>query len=312
MDSFEIYTLCLCLIVLIVLTTLFTVMLSLIVKNTVRLICYGAEDERILKAYSLAKKREKKQRGGWLGTLLFALVFGVFFLIFVFSIFAKATEKNPLDKLPSMRVVKTSSMQEKYEGNTYLFENHLDDQISTFDLIITYKLPDEFDLKLYDIVVYETENTLIVHRIVGIEEPNDKHPNERYFLLQGDNLESPDRFPVHYSQMKAIYRGEHIPFLGSFVLFMQSPSGWICVLLVILEMICMPIVEKRIENEEKKRLQILLSQKSTLSEVTGNETPSENSYHFYVDNGQSCAQNCNVCYYYYCCHHCGRKKTDKK
>ena len=301
MTSFEIYALCLCFIVLIALTVLFTVMISLITKYVLRLIRHGAEDEKILKEYADARKRGKKQRGDWLGNLLFALVFGAFFVVFAFSMFAKVTERNLIDGLPSLSVVRTSSMEEKNPKNQYLFENNLNDQIATFDLVVTHKLPDEYDLKLYDIVVYEVEDVLVIHRIVGIEEPNEKHPNERYFLLQGDNLDSADRFPVHYSQMKSIYRGEKIPFIGSFVLFMQTPAGWICVLLVFLEMISMPIVEKKIEKEKKKRLFILLN-KNELG--AGSSKYEANGYAVYDGAEQACGYNCNSCYYYYCCHHC--------
>ncbi len=269
MSRYEIYSLLLCFIVLAVLTVLFTVMISLITKYQIRLIRHGAEDEKIIKEYAAAQKRAEKQRGSWISNVIFALFFGVFFIVFALSVFAKVTEKNPIENLPSLKVVRTSSMEEKYQGNKYLFENNLNDQIATFDLIVTHKLPGEFELKLYDIVVYEVENTLIVHRIVGIEEPNEKHPNERYFLLQGDNLESADRFPVHYSQMKAIYRGERVPFVGSFVLFMQTPAGWVCVLLVLLEMISMPAVEKKLESEKEKRIAIIQSEKKAVSACEG-------------------------------------------
>lgn len=290
MDNFEGYSLCLSFIVLIALTLLFTAMIALIAKYKIRLIGHGAEDEKILKEYAMAKKRAEKKHGGWIGNVLYALFFGAFFTVFVFSVFAKVTEQSPLEGLPSLHVVRTSSMEEKYEGNKYLFENNLNDQISTFDLIVTHKLPDEFDLQLYDIVVYEIEDTLIVHRIVGIEEPNAKHPNERYFLLQGDNVDGADRFPVHYSQMKSIYRGERIPFVGSFVLFMQTTAGWICVLLVLLEMISMPAVERKIEREKEKRLAVI----GNNAQAFGENAKAE----------QTCAYDCNSCSYYYCCYHC--------
>ena len=173
MSRYEIYSLLLCFIVLAVLTVLFTVMISLITKYQIRLIRHGAEDEKIIKEYAAAKKRAEKQRGSWISNVIFALFFGVFFIVFALSVFAKVTEKNPIENLPSLKVVRTSSMEEKYQGNKYLFENNLNDQIATFDLIVTHKLPGEFELKLYDIVVYEVENTLIIHRIVGIEEPNE-------------------------------------------------------------------------------------------------------------------------------------------
>ncbi len=301
MSRFEIYSLSLCFIVFVILTILFTIMISLITRYQVRLIRHGAEDEKILKEYAATQKRKKKQSGGWLGNVLFALIFGVFFLIFAFSTVAKITEEKPIKGIPTLHVVKTSSMEEKYAGNKYLFENNLNNQISAFDLIVTHDLPGEFDLKLYDIVVYEVDDMLLVHRIVAIEEPNEKHPNERHFLLQGDNVENPDRFPVRYSQMKSIYRGERVEFIGSFVLFMQTPAGWLCVLLVVVEMIAMPLVEKKIEREIHKRLMILLNKKNEKSGACGGKNGDYTKY-------------CRYCYFYYCCHRCahGKKKIAQR
>lgn len=145
-----------------------------------------------------------------------------------------------------------------YEKNDYLFDNRLNDQIQMMDLIVTEPLPNEFDLKLYDIVVYEQDGKMIIHRIVGIEEPNENHPNERYFKLQGDAVEIADRYPVRYGQMRAIYRGERVPFVGSFVSFMQSPAGWLCVLLVLFSLIVTPIAEKKVQMEKEMRLQRLI------------------------------------------------------
>ena len=145
-------------------------------------------------------------------------------------------------------------MAEKNENNKYLFDNHLDDQIQMFDIVICRHLPAEDELELYDVVVYQQDDIYVIHRIVGIEEPNEQHPNERHFLLQGDAVERPDVFPVLYSQMQGIYEGSRIPFVGSFVLFLQSPAGWLCVLLVIFAMIATPVVEKKIKEETDKRI----------------------------------------------------------
>ena len=120
------------------------------------------------------------------------------------------------------------------------------------------KLPEEKDLQLYDIVVYEMADTLVVHRIVEIEEPNDKHPNERYFRFQGDNVDTQDRYVVKYSQMRAIYKGERVRFVGSFVCFLQSPAGYMCILLVGLGIVFIPTLDKKIKKEEHDRLTFLL------------------------------------------------------
>ena len=124
-------------------------------------------------------------------------------------------------------------------------------------MIFVYEKPSQEDLKLYDIVVYEVDGVLLVHRIVQIEEPNQAHPNERWFLCQGDAVDAPDRFPVKYSQIRAIYRGERVPFVGSFVLFMQSPAGWLCIILIVGAIVATPIIEKKIQREKDARCYVL-------------------------------------------------------
>ena len=63
-----------------------------------------------------------------------------------------------------------------------------------------------------------------------------------------------------YEQMRGIYEGERVPFVGSFILFMQSPAGWLCILLVVLAIITTPIVEKKMEREKLERLEIMHQQ----------------------------------------------------
>ena len=129
-----------------------------------------------------------------------------------------------------------------------------------FDLIRVYSMPDEMDLQLYDIVLYEgDQGDLILHRIVAIEEPNAKHPDTRWFTMQGDAVSGPDRGPVGYVQMKAIYRNERVPMVGSFVMFMQSPAGYLCILLILIAMIATPIMEKTLEKAKRARLKIVLA-----------------------------------------------------
>ncbi len=163
-------------------------------------------------------------------------------------------------------------MSKKNERNEYLFTNNLNNQFNTFDLIVTHPLPDEFDLKLYDVVVYKFDDMSIIHRIVDIEEPNNKHPGHRLFILQGDAISSPDREPVTYEQMRGIYFDERIPFIGSFVFFMRSPAGWLCILLILLTIISTPIVEKKIYRESMLRLyEIGVISEEEMKEIMANK-----------------------------------------
>lgn len=260
MTDYEIYVFFLCLIVFVLLTTLSVVCLTIITRQSIRLIRCGEEDKRILAEHT--KNQNKKAQSKFMKIADYA-VSGIVCLLFVIMLMGalviRCTENSYCGTLPTYRVVRTGSMAEKKPKNDYLVQNHLQDQIQMFDLIRTEKLPDEMELKLYDIVVYETDGMLIVHRIVEIEEPNNAHPDCRHFRLQGDAVDSPDRFPVLYEQMRAIYRGDRTPFIGSFVLFMQSPAGWLCTLLIVIAMIATPILEKKLKTAEKQRLDICLS-----------------------------------------------------
>ena len=255
MSDYQIYTFILCVIVFIMLTGASILCLYLITRFSLQLIRTGAEDQRIARSYLRDYVSDKHSKLPKYIDRIFSFVVCIFFIIiFVFSILVRAGEITSADWLPSLRVVRTGSMAEKNEKNEYLVKNDLNDQIGIFDLIETAPLPGEMELELYDIVVYEVDEMLIIHRIVGIEEPNERHPDCRYFLLQGDAVEAPDRFPVLYEQMRAIYRGHHIPFVGSFILFMQSPAGWLCAILIIVAMFAMPILDKMIATAELDRL----------------------------------------------------------
>ena len=255
MTGYDKYVLVLCLIVFVLLATVFTGMLTIMAKQGFRLISVGAEDERIYKEY--LKKKKQKKSAGWLSVVCTAFFAYIVVVVFLFTLFVQLAERNDSGKISTIRVVYSDSMSGKYEKNTYLFKNNLNDQFSRFDIVVTHPLPAEEDLKLYDIVVYEVDNTLLIHRIVGIEEPNEKHPDERYFLLQGDLVERADKFPVRYNQMRGIYRGQRIPYVGSFIMFLQSPAGYICFILVIIETIASPLLGKKIEKAEDDRLLVI-------------------------------------------------------
>ncbi|MBE5751921.1 MAG: hypothetical protein E7357_05865 [Clostridiales bacterium] len=261
MTDFEKYVLVLCVIVMAIFVILFSVFLGYIVKLLIQVIRLGGEDKKILKEAKTLKKRKEKKRGVC-GKILSAFVCLLLCGVFAFTVYLNVTELDKTNGHLSWKVVKSGSMSYKAPENKYLVENGLDDQIQTFDLIVTEKLPDEFDLKLYDIVVYEVDGDMIIHRIVKIEEPNEKHPDKRYFLLQGDAVKNPDQFPVYYSQMRGIYRGKRVPFVGSFITFMQSPAGYLCMILILFAFIATPIMEKKIDKEMQKRLALLEKEKS--------------------------------------------------
>ena len=184
MSGYDLYVFILCLIVFVVLTGLSAIMITTIVRLTLKLITTGVEDDTIKEEYLKTQNKTRKCKGiDYILSLLLCLILCV---VFAFSLWVGFSENSFSENIPTLKVVNSASMSKKHEKNTYLIQNNLNDHIQTFDLIFTYKAPGEFELELYDVVVYEVDDTLIVHRIVGIEEPNSTHPEERWFLCQGD------------------------------------------------------------------------------------------------------------------------------
>jgi signal peptidase I len=252
MSGYEWYVFFLCLIVFTLLTGLFSALMYYIIKSTLRMIEHGLEDERITTEYQ--KQQQEKPAVIWAYRIISTVLLVAFLGVAVVSTCMQLASDTVTGNAAVPKIVLSDSMSFQNEHNKYLSENNLNDQFNTFDIIYTRKLPDEFDLQLYDIVVYEYHDNLVVHRIVGIEEPNEHHPDCRHFLLQGDAVRYTDEFPVLYTQMRAIYTGERIPYVGSFFAFMQSPAGYLCVLLVIFAMVTTPIAEKKLETAKRERL----------------------------------------------------------
>lgn len=276
MTGYEIYVLILCFIVFTLLTAMFTYLIASMTKMERELIRCGRRDEAIKKEVEKELKKNKKlsQATYWFTRFVSLILCVALLAIFGFAIYVRTTEDKAANGIPSIKVVKSESMSEKYKGNKYLFENDLNDQFGMFDLILCSHMPAEEDLELYDIVVYKYEDIYVIHRIVGIEEPNKLHPNERHYVLQGDAVETPDRLVVKYSQMQGIYEGVRIPYVGSFLMFLQSPAGWLCVLLIIFAMVITPIVEKRIEKEKNNRKLVIFAKNKapiTPSEIVKSE-----------------------------------------
>ena len=255
MADYDIYVLILCLIVFLTLTATFSFIVVYVSKLTAKLIRVGAEDEKIKTEYEKSQNLSKSSKILSVLDKVFSALLLIFVsAVFVFSLCVNVKDNKVTGNTPTLQVVQSGSMSYVNENNKFVYGKiQVDEHIQTFDVILTHKLPSENDLKVFDIVVYEQDGLLIVHRIVAIEEPDDKH-SERYFLLQGDANEVADRFPVRYSQMKGIYKGERIPFVGSFITFMQSPAGYLCVLLIVFAIIVLPFMEKWLNKVIHERL----------------------------------------------------------
>ena len=258
MTPYQIYTLVISCGVVIALAVFLSLLIWYIYTLTMRLIYVGYWDQELVQEYEFTKPPRPRTRShSTVGRVVAAAVCGVMTVGVVFAMSLGIAEGFTTTAIPSLRVVKSDSMSMKHENNKYLVENNLDNQMQTFDIIVTYAPPAEEDIQLYDVIVYEANGELIVHRVVLIVEPNENHPDSRLFYTRGDAIKKNDTTPVKYEQIRGIYREERIPFVGSFVLFMQSPAGIICLMLAIAAMIVMPIVDDKIEEARGHRFRRL-------------------------------------------------------
>ena len=254
MERFAVYKLFLSLIVFVTLTVIFTAFVVYVIKVNRRIIKSGLDDEKIKIEYEKKTARKSSIICTIFEKFVLILCCAFVLIAFVFAVVVTVREDKVVTDIPTLKVVQSDSMSFVNEKNKYVKAENVKEHINVFDLVVINKLPNEEDLKVNDIVLYETNGVYVIHRIVAIEEANEKHPEGRHFLLQGDANEIADRFPVTYEQMRGVYNGTNIPFVGSFVLFMQSPSGWLCVLLVLFAIIALPIAEAKTEKEKYARL----------------------------------------------------------
>jgi len=240
----NLYIFLLCLMVFLISAGFLILILVYVYRLEAKSIRSGLLDEEI-REYKVAE-RAKTKGHAILSNIFGFTMLGLVSACFIFGLVTYLTNYDAVGDIPSYKVVLSESMQAKHEDNTYLVENHLDDQFSRFDLVQIDKMPEEGEIELYDIVVYQAyTGDLVIHRIVNIEGPNESHPDSYLYTFQGDNVSNPDTRKVTYSQMKGIYHGVHIPYVGKIVAFFQSYAGYLCVGIVVFYVLISPFIERK-------------------------------------------------------------------
>lgn len=248
--NFDTYVLLLCLTVLVFLLVFFSVLISTMMKMNIKLIEGGLLDAEIQAEYDRRTRRKNNVFQSVLGKIVPSIVCFLLLSVFIFSLLMMIGDKGAV--LP--KVVNSNSMSYKSEKNTYLYEYELDDQIKRYDIIFLSTLPKERDIKLYDVVAYETvDGFLCIHRIIGIVE----EPCMKTYILRGDANSYSDPMEVTYSQMKGIYNGKRIPHIGSFIIFLQTPIGWLCIIIIVFCLAILPFIRRKIQNAIDKRLSVI-------------------------------------------------------
>ena len=228
-------------------------------KNTKKAIALGLKDDEIIKERK-AKLTKKNKTINIIGNVFSGAVATVFAACIVFGIFAKTTNNNfPLGDKTAL-VIKTGSMSTINKNNTYLVENNLHDQFEAYSIIEVHKLTGEENIKKYDIVVYECNGQLIVHRIIDIKQSQNEDFTTKY-ETRGDANPTSDPITITYDNLVGIYssaenniEGKSIPFVGYLVLFFQSPLGLFAFVILLAYVLITPYVDNKLEKFIDTRL----------------------------------------------------------
>ena len=213
----------------------------------------GASDNELINEYYKYGKYKRSKISSILSIIFHSILYIFLISIIMFDIFMLFTENNNI-KFKTIKTCESSSMSYKNEDNKYLYENNLENQFSKNDIIIVDKLPNENDLKLYDVILYEKNNILIIHRIVEIRTSPD---GTKRYVTQGDANNKPDNKEVLYTQMRGIYTNKKIPFLGIVIRFFRTAAGFLCIGLTLIISIAIPIINKKFDQIKLNRIKEL-------------------------------------------------------
>ncbi|RLF10825.1 MAG: signal peptidase I [Thermoprotei archaeon] len=105
------------------------------------------------------------------------------------------------------------------------------------------------DLKVDDIIIYETTTKLVVHRIIEIK----VHEGKYYFKTQGDNNPTPDPWLVPEDKVLGKVVGVIIPRIGVVLKFLMPYRYVIVAALVVLAVVVAFWPSKKEEESERSR-----------------------------------------------------------
>lgn len=197
----------------------------------------------------LDRTNRKKRRSGVFGKVISTIVI---FFVLVFDgfiiFYANRTNKTPFFfGNTSFLVVQTGSMEKAYDGNAYLKNNNLTNQIEQFSLIGIEKV-DAKDVKLYDILAFKnSEGDIIVHRVVTIKNTD----GDYIFTLRGDANSASNTWETSVSSKDILgkYNGFNNYGLGIALTYFKSNTGIIAVISAAVFLIAYEASEDLIDRE---------------------------------------------------------------
>ena len=236
----------------------FTVLFANFRKFSINEIQSGKRDIELIQDYFHNKNPKviaRRKANKVIRDILFVLFLVLVLFSISFTLVSRFTDKLPIGT-KTLMVVATDSMSVKHADNDYLQD--YDNQFQQYSIIVLEKV-DPDDLQYYDVIAFNaTEETILIHRIVGIE----KTTTSTRYVTCGDKYSHETKTdPYKPSQKDVIgrYTGVEIPFFGSIVLFLQAPAGLITMGALLLCMLMFDSNSGQISKEQQKRIDFLLT-----------------------------------------------------
>ncbi len=184
--------------------------------------------------------------------IFFTALVAIMIPLLLISLWGKITNGVAMIGGKGMIAVASPSMSQKHTANTYLAD--INNQINTYDMIVLEKVDSVNDVKLYDVVAYVNDEGInIIHRVVGFADS----PSGRRLVTRGDYNASDDTYRPDSADLLGRYTDVRVPYLGIFVMFLQSYSGILTVAAIIYCLIMIESVGDRIARAREERLTFL-------------------------------------------------------
>ena len=197
-------------------------------------------------------------------TILFVLLLIPFLFL---SLYSKITHGIAMINGRGLIAVASGSMSEKNSANPYLAG--LDNQFNTYDMITLERVESPSDVRLYDVIAFVNDEGInVIHRVVGFQSTAG---GVRY-ITRGDSNNADDSYKPAFEDLLGRYTDQRIPYVGVFVMFLQSYSGIITVLTVIYCLFMIEGVSSKLHRAREERLALLQDSIDFRTETVSDES----------------------------------------
>lgn len=214
--------------------------------------------------------KKKKSRSNWniLGNSILAVIFVIMVVGFIFAMIIKGSNQAISIKGVTYYVIETGSMEEVNQNNDYLINptsdnEYINTRINQYSLVGIEDYTDVSQLEVYDIVAFEMDGKVVVHRLLAI---NHQEDGSYTFTFRGDanRYSLSGEIGVSEDRIIGVYNGYQSFVLGSLIVYLQSGIGLITIFAIIIVMSMYSYYYDKLEAGSKKRYEVLMNERYRL------------------------------------------------